>query len=170
MDLALALLDFGCFPEGRVLRRRLLEEQGYSFVELMTVFSVMAILMAISVVSMAPKIQHGKVNNAANVVVGDLQYAQLLAVRQRRPMAVIVASATRQYVIRDRDNPTNVYRTRSFGNESEYSLDEMNASPSTSVEFFPNGVARETTTVTLGLDGYQRQVRLTRAGQIRIVR
>lgn len=142
---------------------------GYSFIEMLTVIVVMAILMSITVISMAPKIKNGKVNNAANVVVGDLQYAQSLAVRHRRPMAVIIQPATRQYVIRERDNPSEVYRTRLLGQESEFSLDSLGASP-TSVEFYPNGVARTTTTVTVGLDGYHREVKLTRAGQIRIVR
>lgn len=142
---------------------------GYSFIEMLTVIVVMAILMTITVLSMAPRIKNGKVNNAANVVVGDLQYAQSLAVRHRRPMAVVVQPATRQYVIRERDNPSEVYRTRALGQDSEFSLDSLGASPS-SVEFYPNGVARTTTLLTVGLDGYHRHVELTRAGQIRIVR
>lgn len=142
---------------------------GYSFIEMLTVIVVMSILLAITVVSMAPKIKNGKVNSAANVVVGDLQYAQSLAVRHRRPMAVVVQPATRQYIIRERDDPMEVYRTRVLGQDSEFSLDSLGASPS-SVEFYPNGIARATTVLTVGLDGYHRQVQLTRAGQIRIIR
>jgi hypothetical protein len=128
---------------------------------------VVTILMLIVVMSMAPALKHGKVNNAANVVASDLQYAQGLAVKYRRPIAVVIQTVTMQYVIKDRDNPT-VYLTRSLGADSEFSLDAFSASPS-SVEVYPNGVARATTTLTLGLDGYERQVRLTRAGQIRIL-
>jgi hypothetical protein len=35
---------------------------------------------------------------------------------------------------------------------------------------FPNGVATGTTTFTVGLRGYRRQVRITRAGQVRVIR
>ena len=141
---------------------------GYTFIEMITAFAVLSILTATVIMSMGPALRHGKVNNAANVVAGDLHYAQSLAVKHRRPIAVVVQTATKQYVIKDRDNPT-VYLTRFLGPESEFSLDELTASP-TSVELYPNGVVRATTTFTVGLDGYQRQVRLTRAGQIRIIR
>jgi hypothetical protein len=43
------------------------------------------------------------------------------------------------------------------------------AAPVGSVEVFPNGVATQGITVTLGLNGYTRQVRLSRAGTVRVV-
>lgn len=98
----------------------------------------------------------------------DLRYAQMLAVRQRKPIAVLAFSSVKGYLIRERDAAV-VYRERFLGPESEFDLDSFTSSP-TSVELFPNGVATTTTTYTLGLLGYQRQVRLTRAGQVRVVR
>jgi hypothetical protein len=47
-------------------------------------------------------------------------------------------------------------------------LDTLAASPA-SVVMFPNGVAAATTTFTVSLRGYTRQVRLSRGGQVRIV-
>ncbi len=142
---------------------------GYTLIELVVVIVIAGILMSVGVVRLAPAVLHANVRAAANVVAGDLQYAQNLAVRYRKPIAVIVASATKQYLIRDRDDATNVYRTRLLGPETDFGLDELTSWP-TSVELFPNGVARETMVVTLGLGGFQREVRLTRAGQIRILR
>lgn len=142
---------------------------GYTLIEMVLVIAIAGIMMTVSVARLAPALEHANVRAAANVVAGDLQYAQMLAVRYRKPIAVIVASATKQYLIRDRDDATTVYRTRLLGPDTDFGLDELTSSP-TSVELFPNGVARETMIMTLGLNGFQRQVRLTRAGQIRILR
>ena len=151
-----------------VRNRPNLDANGYSFIEMLTVIVVLGVLLAIAILSIAPSLQRAKVRNAANVVAGDLQYAQILAVKHRKPIAVVVAVATQQYVIRDRDDASTVYRTRALGPGTDFSLDSFSSSPS-SVELFPNGVARQTTTFTVGLAGYEKQVRLTKAGQIRIV-
>lgn len=148
---------------------RIARNAGYTLIEIVIVIVIAGTMMTVSVVRLAPALVHANVRAAANVVAGDLQYAQNLAVRYRKPIAVVVASATKQYLIRDRDDATNVYRTRLLGPETDFGLDELTSSP-TSVELFPNGLARETMVMTLGLNGFQRQVRLTRAGQIRILR
>ena len=147
---------------------RIARIRGYTLVEMVLVIAIAGILMAVGVARLAPLLTHANVRAAANVVAGDLQYAQMLAVRYRKPIAVIVASSTKQYLIRDRDDATNVYRTRLLGPDTDFGLDELTSSP-TSVELFPNGVARETMIMTLGINGFQRKVRLTRAGQIRIL-
>jgi prepilin-type N-terminal cleavage/methylation domain-containing protein len=148
---------------------RILGRQGYTMIETVTTLVVAGILTAVGVVFLAPAVEHGKVRSAANVVAGDLQFAQNLAVRERRPIAVLVDSAAKKIVIRDRDLVTKVYRTRLLGPGTAFSLDELTAT-SGSVQLFPNGVAGSTITVTLGLRGFARQVRLSRAGQIRIIR
>ena len=142
---------------------------GYTLIEMVLVIVIAGIVTSFGVVRLAPALEHANVRAAANVVAGDLQYAQILAVRYRKPIAVIVASSTKQYLIRDRADPSIVYRTRLLGPDTDFGLDELTFSPSTSVELFPNGLARETVVMTLGLHGFQRNVRLTRAGQIRIL-
>ena len=141
---------------------------GYTLFEMVWVMVIAGILISVGVVRLAPALEHANVRAAANVVAGDLQYAQMLAIRYRRPIAVIVASSTKLYLIRDRDDPTNVYRTRLLGPDSDFGLDLVESTP-TSVELFPNGVNRETIIIRLGLHGFERKVRMTRAGQIRIL-
>ncbi len=116
---------------------------GYTLIEMVLVMVIAGLLMAVGIVRLAPALEHGNVRAAANVVAGDLQYAQILAVRYRKPISVVVASSTKQYLIRDRDDATNVYRTRLLGPDTDFGLDELTSSP-TSVELFPNGIARET--------------------------
>lgn len=160
----------GIFSEsGRMHQPRILGRQGYTMIEMVTTLVVAGILTTVGIVLLAPAVEHAKVRSAANVVAGDLQYAQNLAVRERRPISVLVDSSAKKIVIRDRDLVTKVYRTRLLGPETAFSLDEL-AATSGSVDLYPNGVAGLTITLTLGLRGFQRRVKLSRAGQIRIIR
>lgn len=145
-----------------------LDRRGYSFIEMLTVIVVLSIMLAILIISIGPAIQQARVRNAASVIAGDLQYAQLQAVRYRRPMAVVVNNTTKQLIIRDRDNPPGtIWRSRSLGQDSDFDLDSLHVTPS-SVEVFPNGIVRQLTTFSLALNNYSRTVTWSRAGQIRI--
>lgn len=141
---------------------------GYTLVELATVLVLLGIVSFLSYLRLKPTLEHGKVNGAASVMASDLQYAQLMAAKQRKPVVVILTVATQQYIIRDRANASLVFRTRYLGSGTDYSLNSMSAT-STTLEVFPTGVTRTTTTFTLGLNGYTRQVKFTKAGQVRVV-
>jgi prepilin-type N-terminal cleavage/methylation domain-containing protein len=152
----------------RMLQSSAPGRRGYTMIEMATTLVVAGIVTTVGIVTLAPAVEHGKVRSAVNVVAGDLQYAQALAVRERRPISVVVDSTQLRLVIRDRDAPSTVHRTRNLGSASDFALDRISATGS-SVELFPNGVAGSSITLTLGLRGYERRVRLTRAGQIRII-
>jgi prepilin-type N-terminal cleavage/methylation domain-containing protein len=140
---------------------------GYSILELLIAMIVFGILVSAAWVQMGPTLNRARVRNAATVVATDLQYAQMLAVRQRRPVAVIVSSSLKSYIIRLRDTSLT-FRNRFLGQDTEFMLDSLAANPA-SVVMYPNGVTASATTFTVGLRGYTRRVRLTRAGQVRLV-
>ncbi len=142
---------------------------GYTVIEALIMVVVLGILLGIAYHRLGPGLEHAKVNRAASVLAGDLQYARMVAVRSRRPIAVIVMSSVKGYIVRQRDSAI-VYRERFLGPGTEFGLDLFSSSPSSSVEIFPNSVAAVTTTFTLGLAGYQRQVKISRAGQVRVIR
>jgi Tfp pilus assembly protein FimT len=142
---------------------------GYTVIEALIIVVVLGILLVIAYQRMGPALEHAKVNRAAAVLASDLQYARMVAVRSRRPVAVIVMTSVKGYIIRER-NGAIVYRERFLGPGTEFGLERFSSSPGSSVEIFPNSVAAATTTFTLGLAGYQRQVKISRAGQVRIVR
>ncbi len=142
--------------------------RGYSLIELLFAIVLMGILVSMAVVRLTPSVEHARVNRAANVVAGDLQYAQLLSVRQRRPVVLLVDNSLKSYVIRMRDTALT-FRNQYFGQDTDYLLDQFTATPSTTVQFFPNGVTTGTTTFTLALGSYTQHVRVTRGGQVRIV-
>ena len=152
----------------RADRRIAASVMGYSLVEILVVLVISLILITVAFPRLRPGLVRAKVNSAANVVASDLQYAQVLAVRRRRPVALIVAASTRQYVIRDRETGDTL-RTRNLGQDTEYGIEVLTASPSSN-EMFPNGLARTTMELTLTLQDYSRTVKLTRAGQVRVVR
>lgn len=130
--------------------------------------ALLGIMSAVAVIKLGPGLEQGKVHAAAAALVADLQYAQIVAARERRPVVVIVTASTQQYVIRDRETAGTVYRTRLLGEGSEYTLEELSSTES-GMEVFPNGSTRTNTTFAVGLGGYRRQVTFTRAGQIRVL-
>jgi len=150
------------------LTRRARGTAGYTFVELAVVLLLLGVMSVVSYARLTPALERAKVNSAASVLAADLAYAQTLAARQRKPVVIILTSATQQYLVRDRSDATKVYRTRYLGSDTEYALTTLTG-PS-SLEVFPTGVTRTTSTFTLGRSGYTREVKFTRAGQIRVVR
>ena len=141
--------------------------EGYSFIEMLTAIAVLGLILTITILSMAPQVQKARVRSAVNMVSGDMSRALRLAVQHQRPMLILFQPATRQYQIRDRDSSAAVHVQRDFGSGTDLAMDSLSASP-TSVEVYPNGLIRETITVTVGIEGYTRSVRLTRAGLITI--
>ncbi len=140
--------------------------QGYTVIELLIVMVIIAVLAGFAYVKMGPALQRGRVRGAASVLAGVLQYAQVLAARNREPIVISVNTATLSYQVADRSG-TQVFRTRNLGANGEYGLDEVSATPAT-LEVFPNAIAAQSATYVLGLNGYRRQVTFSRAGQIRV--
>lgn len=142
---------------------------GFTFLEIIIVLAIMAIVLSFGYWRMAPALERAHVRRAAGVLAADLQYAQSVAARQRKPVVVLVTPSIRAYLIRDRGNAALEFRTRYFGPDTDYAIETFSVTPSSAIEIFPNGVTLATTTFTLARSGYQRQVRITRAGQIRVV-
>lgn len=140
-------------------------EAGYTLVEMLMVLVMMALLAGYAFVRFGPALEHSNVRGAANVLASDVQYAQMLAVRERKPIVVSVNTSAMTYTVSDRGG--TVYRSRAFGPTDDFPLDELRAVPA-SVELFPSGVANASATIVLGRGGYEREVSVTRAGQVRV--
>jgi len=139
--------------------------RGYTVIEMLLVMIIIGVIAGITYVRMAPTIGRARVRGAASVLAGDLQYAQVMAARLRTPMVMSVDTAAFSYAIEDRAG--TVYRTRDFGTSSDYALSELAASPA-NLEVFPNAIAAQNATYTVGANGYRRRVTFSRAGQIRV--
>jgi prepilin-type N-terminal cleavage/methylation domain-containing protein len=141
---------------------------GYTMVELAIVIVLASLLTSLAVWKTGPALQHARIRQVAATVSADLQYAQMIAARQREPVVVIFNPSLKLILIRSRDGTTE-FRRRFMGPGTEYGLTSMAVTPTTTVEVFPNGIATETITVTASAPGYTRRVRLTRAGQVRVL-
>jgi type II secretory pathway pseudopilin PulG len=155
-------------PLSTSIARRHAGMRGMTLIELLLVLTVMMIFAAMGMAELVSNYSHARVRRTTAILTADLQYAQDMAARQRRPVVVIVNPSLRFYIIRDRANSV-VYRERFVGDDTDYGIGTLTATPSASVELFPNGAAGTTTTFTIGAQSYQRQVTLTQAGQIRLV-
>jgi len=147
------------------MARHARSRRGYTVIEMLLVMIIIGVIAGITYMRMAPTIGRARVRGAASVLAGDLQYAQVMAARLRTPIVVSVNSGTFSYDIQDRAG--TVYRARDFGTASDYALSELTASP-TSLEVFPNAIAAQNATYTVGANGYRRRVTFSRAGQIRV--
>jgi prepilin-type N-terminal cleavage/methylation domain-containing protein len=149
----------GLVPRGRA--------GGFSVIEMAVVLSIAGILLTMAVWRFGPALHRARTRQAVASVAADLQYAKMLAARQREPVIVIVNPSLQLLLVRSRGG--TIFRQRFVGPDTEFGLDALTAAPVTSVEVFPNGVATSPITLTASLDTYSRQVRLSRAGQIRVL-
>ena len=141
-------------------------QRGFTIIELVVVLSVSSILASFAIMRIAPTLEINRVRRSAVRFATDLQYAQMIAARQRRPVVFIASEALRGYMIRDAAS-TTVYREAYMGTDTEFNLDQLQATPTT-LEIFPNGVVRNAGSYTVRVNTVERNVRITRAGQVRI--
>jgi len=132
------------------------------------VLTIVALVVGALTPSVRRQLMHARVNRAASVVAGDFFLAQSIAGRQRVPVTITFDGTAQTTTITDSRVSATVLVTRRFGLDSDYKLVSFGASP-TSVLVLPNGMATTTVIVTLSDGSYQRQVRLSRAGQVRIL-
>ncbi len=112
------------------------------------------------------QLTHARVNRAAAVAAADLYLAQALAGRQHTPVRVVFNVTAKTAQIRLTGG--SVIHTRDYSTSGDFKLASFTASPE-SVQVLPNGMINGSLTLTVGDGEYSRQVRMTRAGQIRIV-
>ena len=132
------------------------------------VLLVAAVVLAALTPGVVRTLKHSRVNRAANAISAQFYLAQSLAGRQRKPVTVTVSTATRTIVIADAVSRDTLAMT-SFGLDSDFKLAALSATPPV-VYLLPSGLANASIVVDVGDASYRQQVRMTRAGQVRILR
>lgn len=145
----------------RTMRRR-----GFTIFEAVIVLLIVATIVGALTPSVSRQISHARVNRAANIVAADFLLAQSLAGRHHKPVRLTFSSTAKTTTVADPTSTTLL--TRRFGADSDFMLQTFSAT-TTSVLVLPSGMANTSVTVTVSSLGYTRQVRMTRAGQVRVL-
>lgn len=141
---------------------------GFSIFEAVLVILIIFAVAGILLPKFGQTLGHARVNRAANVIAADFFLAQSLAARQHSPVKIQISSAALTITISDAASGT-VLRTHYFDKTSEFKLAALTATPA-SVQVMPNGTANASMVVTVGGTDYYHQVRMTLAGQVRIIK
>jgi type II secretory pathway pseudopilin PulG len=143
-------------------------QSGFTLIEAAMVLVIVATVIGMLTPSVMQQIAHARVNRAANVTAAVLFEAQTLAGRARAPIVVRFDQSAKTIAIATSGSTPSTLSTRRFGIDSEFKLTQFSADQA-SVTVWPNGTANASVIVTLGGGGLTRQIRMTLAGQIRIL-
>ena len=138
---------------------------GFTLLEMIVVLVVIAMMAALVAPNVNRAIGHSRVHNSANVIAGDLQLAFSLASRQRTPVRISVDPSGTSYSITTRAG--TVIRERTLGDGDDLHVSTMSSSVTT-LDVFPNGLASGPISITVGINGYEQTISMTRAGQVRV--
>ncbi len=135
------------------------------------------LIIFVVVASLIPKVGqtlgHARVNRSAYIVAADFLLAQSLAARQHKPVKVQIVgtSPDTSLYLQITDVATgSVLRTEYFDKKnSDFKLAALSATPA-NTQVMPNGTASASIVVTVGGTDYYHQVRMTLAGQVRIIK
>jgi prepilin-type N-terminal cleavage/methylation domain-containing protein len=141
--------------------------RGFTLPEMLIAIVIIILLAAMAAPATAKQLRHGRVNQAANVVAGDLENAVSYSARLRKPVRITRTSAT-SFTVTERATGTVIQR-RELGTDTEWKIATLTFSTAT-IDVFPAGITSGPLTITLSEGGYARDVRLTRAGLAQVVR
>ncbi len=151
----------------RCAHRGLKGTAGFTLFEAVMVLVIVATVVGALTPSVMRQLSRARVNRAATIVAAEFLQAQTLAGRQRKPIVVSFDVVNRIIFVTDAATTSNI-SLRRLGADSEFRLTSLTATYG-NVFIMPNGMANNAVTVTVEAAGYTRQVRLTRAGQVRIL-
>ena len=149
-------------PENHKYFRR-----GFTIMEVLVVLGIIGILATMVGPAMSRIVRHQRTNRAAMVITADLQNAFAVAARQRQPVRIQADAASRSYQFIDRKTGS-VLRIRTFyGDTSEYKLTKLEFNPTT-IDVFPSGISSAPVTIDLANGDYNKPIKASTAGFIRV--
>jgi type II secretion system protein H len=140
---------------------------GYTVLELIIVMSLIGLVAAIVLPSMGRTLAQVRLQRAATMVASNVQLAQSLASRQRRPVRLSVDASQKVIRVRDYTNPATVYAEQWFDRTAENAVGRLEVT-NTDIVIYPSGLYAEPFTFTLTTADKRRVISVSRAGQIRI--
>ena len=142
--------------------------RGMTLMEVLVVVVILGILLLGSIPRIGQSLRGSRVDRAAGLVALTLERSFTLASRQRRPVTVSCDCVNQAIEIRDLATDS-LFQRRAFGPDTEYQIDSLSLSQA-SVTVSPLGVATLPLTVTITAGPSNRQVTMSSAGLVRVVR
>jgi prepilin-type N-terminal cleavage/methylation domain-containing protein len=153
-------------------KSRLRARKGFSLMEMLVVVILVGIIMSVAGLRVSGMMTQQKVIRAASTIQTQMETAFALAGRNREPMKITFASSASAITVKT----TNRDGTTTFGTTDlkQLGLSDGNVTASASeITVFPNGFASDTLSikvlVTRGGATYQRIVRMSRAGLVKVI-
>jgi prepilin-type N-terminal cleavage/methylation domain-containing protein len=143
-----------------------LDRRGFTMIESLIVITAIGLLTAVAVPKIGRQIRSYRVGRATVVVAGDMENAFSMAARERKPLRLTLSGGT--YTLADRTGGTTRL-TRNLTADPDFGVASMTFSTSP-LDVFPSGVASAADTVTLTNGTVSRQITVSKAGQVRVVR
>jgi Tfp pilus assembly protein FimT len=155
-----------------ISRQRLASgEYGFTMVEMVLTFTVIAIMTVMMVPKIGRAIQTNQVNRSIAMVASDMEAAYTLAARQRKPVRVDCTCGAGIYTVADRAG--TVLMTRNLRADRDLGVMTLTftAAPVNTLpmEIFPPGISDKSLTVRITSGASTRAVFVSTAGQVRIV-
>jgi prepilin-type N-terminal cleavage/methylation domain-containing protein len=138
---------------------------GFTLIESLIVVIILGIVGAMAMPVMERGVMRSKADRATYTISNDIRNAFSLAARQRKPVTVTFSTATRTITVADKASGT-VLLTRNFSTNSAFGLTSLASTPP-AFDVYPNGVASVSVVVQLAVGSNQRQVTMSRVGQVR---
>jgi prepilin-type N-terminal cleavage/methylation domain-containing protein len=165
------LLNHRVTPAGLPYKGSASLRRGFTMIELLMVFVLVGIVMAIAIRSVGDTIRRDRVNKAVAILSADLEQAFAIAARQRTPIRLLMDSARMTFAVAERADTTLKYRTRQF-KTGDLQLDYMSMNRNT-LDILPSGLSADTLSIRIGIYSrnnslYDRTLRMTRGGMVRI--
>ena len=151
---------------------RLRARRGFSLMEMLVVVILVGILMSVAGLRVSGMITQQRVVRAASTIQTQMETAFALAGRNREPMKIVFASSASAITVRTMNRDGTMVFTTTDLRQLGLSNGNVTAS-SNEITVFPNGFASDTLSikvlVTRNGETYQRIVRMSRAGLVKVI-
>jgi type II secretory pathway pseudopilin PulG len=147
-----------------------LSRLGFTMVELVLTFTIIAIMAGIMIPGMGRSMQATRVNRTAAIVAADLEHAFTLAGRFRRPMRITCACGSGVYTVADLAGGTVRLRRTLIGDSDLSNMTLTFEIPVAGiVDVYPSGVSTTPLRVRITSGTSTRAITLSTAGHVRII-